>query len=78
MKLRIIVRPLLVSGILAHSDDGLLILIDEEQSEQEQEKAFWHELAHLLGFEKEEMAERFAFFLAGKFPNLMLRLKELQ
>lgn len=46
--LRVEYRPLLVSGMLANSPDGPTILIDSESSEQEQQRALWHEIVHMV------------------------------
>ena len=44
------VCPLLVSGMLTSRDgtDRPLILIDKDQPPEEQNKALWHEIVHLL------------------------------
>lgn len=47
-RLRIERRPLLVSGMLADSLDGPLILIDSEQPADEQRRAKWHEVVHMV------------------------------
>lgn len=47
--LTVIVRPLLVSAILATDRAGLpVILIDSEQRVKERSIALWHEVVHLI------------------------------
>jgi hypothetical protein len=46
--LSIVRRPLLVSGMLASSREGLTILIDSESSPKEQTLALWHEVVHMV------------------------------
>lgn len=43
---RLVFRPLVVSGMLATDDAGWVILVDNEQSREEQTIAFCHELVH--------------------------------
>ena len=70
---QVVRRPLLVSGMLT-TDDA--ILIDSEQSKQQQHNALWHELVHRilieLGMdEHDEVAvEQVALLMARSFPTL--------
>src|SRR3954466_7948746 len=42
-------RPLLVEGLIAQSDAGQVILIDEALPRWEQNVTLWHEVLHMLG-----------------------------
>lgn len=66
----VVFRPLLVSGMLAVQEVWPMILIDSEQSREEQAKAIFHEVLHLLGVVDEEGAERMAVKLAAACPEL--------
>jgi hypothetical protein len=70
-------RPLLVSGMLADTTDGPVILIDSEQPEAEQRVALWHELMHLVGLEDEDLVEDLARRLDAACPELLSALKAL-
>jgi hypothetical protein len=65
------VRPMLVSGMLASSTRGPVILIDSEQPELQQVVALWHEVLHLLGVTDEATAESIAARLAGADPGVL-------
>ena len=49
---------MLIQGQLCTDEDDYVILIDSEQSQEEQDKTYWHELAHLVlleyGIEKQD------------------------
>lgn len=45
---RLMFRPLVVSGMLATDDSGWVILVDNEQSREEQTVALCHELVHTV------------------------------
>lgn len=74
-KFSIQIRPLLVSGMLAASDEGMCILIDEAQSAKQQNLALWHEIVHLIlmgqGTDQhnETVVERLAGMLYDAWPN---------
>lgn len=55
---RIIVRPLLVSGMF--DPESATVLVDVEQSAEQQFVALMHELLHLLGLRDEKAVEEIA------------------
>ena len=61
-RLRVEFRPLLVQGMLLRvgESDEWLMLIDSEQSREEQGITIIHELLHFAGLEDEELVERLA------------------
>lgn len=69
--MRVIFRPMLVSGMVATSDAGVLVLIDSEQPDAEQLVALWHEALHLLGLRDEDQVEAFAQRLAQACPEIL-------
>lgn len=78
--MKLIFRPLLVSGMLGADAEGHVMLIDNEQSEIEQVRAIWHETAHLLlqaagsPFVHDEVyIEQLAHSLASATPSDFLR-----
>lgn len=80
--LRLIFRPLLVSGTLADTPYGQVILVDDEQQAAEQLVALWHETIHLLlratGQEQqhdEAGVEAMAQRLATACPEILVLLK---
>lgn len=81
MLVRVTFRPMLVSGMLAGSKEGIEILIDDEQSEEEQARAIWHETVHLLlmgaGREHhdEKKVEEIAQRLAAACPEIAKMLR---
>ena len=78
MNVRIVIRPLLVSGMLA--SDGLelvkrpVIIIDSELPEEERVVSLWHETLHLLGMTNEVEVEAIARELAKAYPTILRRL----
>lgn len=81
--MRLEFRPLLVCGTLGHDGVQDVMLIDNEQSEEEQGKALWHEVVHLLldsaGWapedHDEEQVEEMACRLAKACPEIVGMLK---
>ena len=73
--MRVIFRHLLVSGMVATSDAGVLVLIDSEQPESEQLVALWHEALHLIGLRDEDQVEAFAQRLAQACPEILAAAK---
>lgn len=74
--IRLAFRPLLVQGSTCQVPDGLLILIDSEQSRTEQAISIWHETLHLLllasGSSHDEAAiEVMARRLAATCPEIV-------
>lgn len=73
---RVLRRPILMSGMLSVDDDGVVMLINSEQAGQEQAIAIWHETIHLLLFASgqnlhdEEMVESLAQRLARCVPDI--------
>lgn len=68
------VRPMLVSGMLAKDERGPVILLDSEQSPEEQVRTFWHEILHLVGIVDEVQAEELAMVLAGTCPTILRKV----
>lgn len=71
--LKVIKRPLMTSGGLC---EGPVILIDSDQTPQEEAVAIWHEVVHLLqdagGFDQdEESVEAAAQKLAASCPEVI-------
>jgi len=67
IKLTVVLRPLLTPGVYATNRDGdPVILVDSEQTVEEQVKTLAHELAHLLGIRDEAEAERVAEYATKK------------
>lgn len=71
-------RPLLLSGmiLLDKETDGVLILIDSEQSEEQQTITLWHEIIHHLEIAAgkssgEEAVEALAVKLAKACPEVL-------
>lgn len=80
MTVRLVVRPLLVSGQLAQGTRQMpqpVILIDSTQTEEEQVVTLWHEVLHLLGMKNEVEAEAIARELAKAYPTILRRLAPL-
>lgn len=81
MTVRIIVRPLLTRGMLAADGNQLIkrpvIIIDSEQTEEEQVISLWHETLHLLGLTNEAEVEAIAKELAKAYPAILRRLAPL-
>lgn len=79
--LKIEFRPLLVSGMTAMRGSSTVILIDSDQSEDEQNRALWHEAVHVLmlgaGVEihDETKVESMAMQLAAACPDFAAFLK---
>jgi Zn-dependent peptidase ImmA (M78 family) len=72
--IRVQIRPLLSAGMIGCDDDGILILIDSEQSKLQQNITLWHEVVHLLrdagGVDQSEIeVEEYAKKLAEACPN---------
>ena len=68
-------RPLLVSAQLRVSHSGHIhLLINNEQSFEEQNIAFWHEVCHLLGITDCEKAESLARAQAERTPDFFLSI----
>jgi hypothetical protein len=75
--MRVLFRPLLVSGMLAYTDSrGEAIIIDSEQEPAEQIIALWHETLHLLGLKNEDQVEAMAQRLANACPEILAAVKE--
>jgi hypothetical protein len=70
----LLVRPLLVSGMLATDEVGVCVVIDSEQDDVEKVKAFWHEVLHLFGLADEVQVERIALLLAEACPSVLRTL----
>ena len=75
--MRIIIRPLLVSGMIGTelAIEETVILVNSEQSQEQQAIAFWHELLHAaLGKpwegHNEDWIEERAKALAAAFPDV--------
>ncbi len=80
--MRILIRPLLVSGMYASepATRADLILVNSEQPESQQSIAFWHEMLHLaLGTtctdEEHGWIEAQATALAEAFPEVWRAVK---
>lgn len=73
-RIRLLVRPMLVSGQLATDPKGLLILVDSEQPEHEQVASLWHETLHALGLTDEVQVEAIARDLAEACPTILRAL----
>lgn len=74
--LSITFRPLLVSGTYGQAPNGIVILIDSEQPPEQQLKAVWHEVLHLVltALDKvhdENWIETAALRLATACPDLL-------
>ena len=76
--LEVRIRPLLVSGGLSYRVPTKcpVILIDSEQSQDEQLLALWHEIVHLIrsagdGPQDEESVEAAAIKLAAACPEAL-------
>lgn len=82
MTLRIVFRPLLVSGTLGDTHTGQVMIIDSEQPAAEQAVAIWHETIHLLlraaGRQQHDEAriEAMAQRLAAACPEIVALLKD--
>lgn len=73
--IRLQVRPMLVSGMLATDDKGPIILINsEEEPPHEQVITLWHEVLHLLGMTDEFLCDEYAMRLADAAPDILRRL----
>lgn len=77
-QLRVEFRPLLVNGMLATEPKGRVILIDSEQSQQEQAISLYHEMLHLIGLKDEEKVEDMAQQLAEAVPWIIEDVKSLE
>lgn len=73
--MRIIFRPLLVSGMLATDEHGVVMLIDSEQPETEQAVAVWHEVLHMLGLYNEVEVEAMAQRLGAACPEIVVMVR---
>lgn len=69
----VMLRPLLVEAMLATSisDQRTYILIDSEQSPDQQNLSLWHEILHLLGMEDEALVEEIAGRLHRASPDAL-------
>jgi hypothetical protein len=72
---RIIFRPLLVSGMLATDEHGVVMLIDSGQPESEQAVALWHEVLHMLGLFNENQVEAMAQRLGAVCPEIVAMVR---
>lgn len=75
--MRIHIRPLLVSGMIGKepATESTIILVNSEQSHEQQAIAFWHELLHAaLGApwegHNEDWIEEKAKLLAAQHPDV--------
>lgn len=73
VKVRVIFRPMLVSGMLSADLErgSWLILVDSEQSEPEQTVSLFHEMLHLIGLLDEKKVEAMAQKLAAACPEIL-------
>jgi hypothetical protein len=75
--MRFMLRPMLVSGMLADTPcDGPIVLIDSEQSQAEQAVAVFHELLHSIGMEDEHQVEGLAVRLGKACPDIVAHLAQ--
>jgi hypothetical protein len=82
---RIVIRPLLVSGMLGTepATESVILFIDSGQTEEQQTIAFWHEMLHAaLGppwiGHPEDWIEEKAKALAKAFPDVWQVVKARQ